>query len=158
LLLSFWIGRSSVAPRVIEAPTLPPEVAVTAPAIAPACPEPEPAPALECPPIEVMQVPVPVPVREAAPKPPRERSVQPGASNGLKNPFAKPNSTLHIGTNRGAEPAEIWIDGKRRGKTPLPNVKVPAGTHTIEFRFPDGKIIQRRIDIEDGGTEFIKMG
>ena len=67
-------------------------------------------------------------------------------------------ATLHIGTNKGVEPAEICIDGVRRGKTPLANIKVTPGRHTIRFKWPSGKEATRRVDVPDGGTEIVKMG
>ena len=44
-----------------------------------------------------------------------------------------PKGTLHL----NASPwAEVWIDGKRIGETPLGNVEVPIGAHEIVFRHP----------------------
>jgi hypothetical protein len=79
-------------------------------------------------------------------------------SHTSSTPVVGKTATLHIGTNRGVEPAEIYIDGVRRGKTPLPNLKVTPGRHTIKFRWPGGKEVTRRVEIADGGTEFVKMG
>jgi hypothetical protein len=39
--------------------------------------------------------------------------------------------------NLNASPwAEIWIDGRRSGETPLANLSVPAGEHEVVFRHP----------------------
>jgi hypothetical protein len=81
-----------------------------------------------------------------------------GGSSTASPPSVGRTATLHIGTNKGVEPAEIYIDGVRRGKTPLPNVKVTPGRHTIRFKWPSGREVTRRVDIGDGGTEFVKMG
>jgi hypothetical protein len=160
LLLSFWIGRSSVEPRVIETPA-PPPVIVAEPAVAVACPEPEPAP--PCPePAFVPDEPAETPVPEVGPKRivPRKRNTPPtpSTSQDLKNPFASADeeARLHIGTNRGAPPAEIFIDGKRRGKTPLANVAVEPGRRVVEFRFDNGKIVRQRVNVEAGDTRVIK--
>lgn len=67
-------------------------------------------------------------------------------------------ATLHIGTNKGVEPAEIYIDGVRRGKTPLANIKVAPGRHAVKFRWTDGREVLRRVDVADGGTEFVRAG
>jgi hypothetical protein len=157
LLLSFWIGRSSVEPIVVDTPppSLPPAAPAAEPAITLACPEPEPAP--ECPAVETVEVPVPMPVPEVAPRPPRKRAAPPAARD-LKDPFASKSVTLHLGTNKGAGPAEVFIDGKRRGMTPLPNIKVLPGRHTVRFKFPTGREITRRIDVSDGETHFVKVG
>jgi hypothetical protein len=33
--------------------------------------------------------------------------------------------------------AEVWIDGERKGETPMGNLPVPIGPHEIVFRHPD---------------------
>lgn len=33
--------------------------------------------------------------------------------------------------------ANVWIDGRRIGETPLANVRVPIGDHEVIFRHPD---------------------
>lgn len=45
-----------------------------------------------------------------------------------------PNGTLSV----NALPwAEVWIDGKRIGETPIGNVSVPIGPHEVVFRHPE---------------------
>jgi serine/threonine-protein kinase len=45
-----------------------------------------------------------------------------------------PNGVLHI----NALPwAEVWIDGRALGETPIANVAVPPGTHELVFRHPE---------------------
>ncbi len=158
LLLSFWFGRQSVEPRVVEVAV--PTIVEGPPAVAAACPEPEPPPpAVEC------QTPVAVPVGEivtpvadnVTPKPPRKRTEPPPHSSDLKNPFAPKTATLHIGTHRGVEPAEVYIDGQHHGKTPLANVKVRPGRHTVQWRFADGRIVERSVDVGDGRTESLRV-
>ena len=165
LLLSFWIGRSSVEPRVIETPA-PPPVIVSEPAVACGCPQPEPAP--PCPEPEVAPN-EPTPTPEPAPSPgqdrrrptPRHRAdaLLPPRSNDLENPFSAEDddATLHIGTHAGATPAEIFIDGKPRGLTPLPNVRVEPGRHRVRFRFADGRIVEKRVEVEGGERRVIKV-
>jgi hypothetical protein len=150
LLLSFWLGRRSAEQPVVESPA--PEVQ---PAVAAACPEPP--PPAECPAIEIVPMPIPVPMLEPAPKP-RKRTATPPTSSGLKNPFAEKASRLHIGTGRGAPPAKVFIDGKPVGSTPLPNREVTAGKHTVRFEFPDGKVVERRVDVEDGKAAVVRAG
>ena len=39
--------------------------------------------------------------------------------------------------NLNASPwAEVWIDGKRVGDTPIGNLEVPIGSHEVVFRHP----------------------
>jgi hypothetical protein len=33
--------------------------------------------------------------------------------------------------------AEVWIDGRRMGETPLANLEIPIGEHEVVFRNPD---------------------
>ena len=162
LLLSFWFGRQSVEPRVVEVPIVQP-AAPEQLAVAGGCPEPP--PAVDCPTAEPILMPIPVPVPETEPEPQRaprasrERPTPPSAaSRDLKNPFAAKTATLHIGTNKGVGPAKVFVDGVYRGKTPLANVKVTPGRHLVEWRFGDGKVIEWRVDVEDGGSEVLKAG
>jgi len=47
--------------------------------------------------------------------------------------IARPNGQLNV----NAVPwADVWIDGKRIGETPLANVAIPIGEHEIVFRHP----------------------
>jgi hypothetical protein len=161
LLLSFWIGRSSVEPLVIETPA-PPPVIIGEPAVACACPERE--PALPCPEPELEPAePAPTPAPAVAPKRavPRKRSAPttPSTSQDLKNPFDSDGkeATLHIGTRSDAPgSATVFIDRRPRGMTPLTNVKVEPGHHIVEFRFANGKVVRERIKVEEGERRVIK--
>jgi serine/threonine-protein kinase len=33
--------------------------------------------------------------------------------------------------------AEVWVDGRQVGETPLANVSVPIGSHEVLFRHPE---------------------
>jgi hypothetical protein len=33
--------------------------------------------------------------------------------------------------------AEVWVDGERAGETPLGNLRLPIGRHSILFRHPE---------------------
>jgi hypothetical protein len=45
----------------------------------------------------------------------------------------EPHATLSL----NAQPwAEVWIDGKRAGETPLARIEVPLGTRDIVFKHP----------------------
>jgi hypothetical protein len=61
------------------------------------------------------------------------RTVQVAAGRVATVAVELPSGTLHL----NALPwAEVWIDGKRIGETPLGNVTVPAGPHEVIFRHP----------------------
>jgi len=48
--------------------------------------------------------------------------------------LALPDSTIHL----NAQPwAEVWIDGKSVGETPIGNLPLAIGTHQIVFRHPE---------------------
>lgn len=58
-------------------------------------------------------------------------TVSPGKTASI--PIDLPQGTLHI----NATPwAEVWIDGKHAGETPLGNLSVPIGPHEVVFRNP----------------------
>jgi hypothetical protein len=33
--------------------------------------------------------------------------------------------------------AEVWVDGEKKGETPIGNFSVPIGTHEVVFRHPE---------------------
>jgi hypothetical protein len=83
----------------------------------------------------------------------------PVTNQDLKDPFAaNKTSTLRIGTNPGAPPAEIYVDGRYVGKTPRPSVRVTPGRHTVQFKWPVGKTIRKKIVVEDGRSLIVKAG
>ena len=43
--------------------------------------------------------------------------------------------------------ATIEIDGKEAGDTPLAGLSLPAGTHLFRARMPDGRAVERRVEI-----------
>ncbi len=61
----------------------------------------------------------------------RTVTVPPGRTASI--PIDLPNGVLSV----NASPwAEVWIDGKRAGETPLGNLTIPIGPHEILFRHP----------------------
>jgi hypothetical protein len=68
--------------------------------------------------------------------------VTPGKITRLTVQF--PNGILNI----NALPwAEVLLDGRRIGETPIGNLAVPAGSHEVAFRHPDFGEVKRRIDV-----------
>jgi serine/threonine-protein kinase len=58
----------------------------------------------------------------------------------------------HALLNVNARPwANVWLDGRAVGETPLANLRVPVGEHELIFRHPD--LGERRVVavVEPGG-------
>ena len=47
---------------------------------------------------------------------------------------AMPTGVLAVNTT---PPAEVWVDGDKRGETPIGNLTLRAGAHDILFRHPE---------------------
>jgi hypothetical protein len=55
-----------------------------------------------------------------------------------------PNGTLNL----NALPwAEVLVDGRRIGETPIGNLAIPAGSHEVVFRHPEFGEVKRTIDV-----------
>jgi serine/threonine-protein kinase len=48
--------------------------------------------------------------------------------------------------------AEVFVDGKTRGTTPLRKLELPPGSHTIRLVHPSFKPLQRRVTVRAGET------
>jgi hypothetical protein len=48
--------------------------------------------------------------------------------------------------------SEVYVDGRRRGNTPIPSLQLPAGEHRIELRTADGRTHRETITIEPNAT------
>ncbi|MEM1415721.1 MAG: protein kinase [Myxococcota bacterium] len=48
--------------------------------------------------------------------------------------------------------AEVFVNGRRRGRTPVPRLPVPAGRHTVELLTSDGRTHTQTVEVEPGGT------
>jgi hypothetical protein len=111
-------------------------------------PEPEPAP-------DVAAAPPPAPVREpelpAAPTPP-PAAVEPeprSAPPVLALPASPPRPGARLSVN--AEPwAEIRLDGRSLGQTPLGEVPLAPGRHRVSATMPDGSVIERAVEARSG--------
>lgn len=93
----------------------------------------------------------------AAPRPrPRPSSSRSSRPSTPKPSGGAKTAELKIGTEPGLPPAAVFIDGaKASSRTPL-KVKVSPGTHTIEWRWPDGKRHQRKVTVDDGQSKLVK--
>jgi hypothetical protein len=118
-------------PATQPEPTLPPNEAV---AVAPpAPPEPAPPPALPTPPPE------PQPPEPVAPKP-----VQRGKEGFIEFQI-KPS-------------ANVFLEGKFLGPTPLGRVKIPAGTYKVRVVNQElGKDVEGEVQVKAGKTAYVQV-
>lgn len=64
-----------------------------------------------------------------------------------------PEGTVHL----NALPwAEVWVDGRRIGETPIANLMLPIGEHAVVFRHPE--LGEQRTDIVVGLTTPVRLG
>jgi len=53
--------------------------------------------------------------------------------------------------------AEVSVDGRSVGTTPLGSVTLPAGTHLVRLTHPEFRPLQRRIAIQPGETTSLRV-
>lgn len=179
IVLAFMAGRqSSTLPPVPVSPVVPNvEIQVTAPApiAQPPVPPAPPAPPALPEKIIINETSAPVdpiarPRRvrggrvssdlknpfgsQSSPQTPKPKSEQ---SKSLKNPFDKGQATLRLGTNAGSPPADVSVDGKPVGRTPIVSLKVSPGEHTVVFQWPS-KRRSFTIDVEADESRIVRAG
>ncbi|HWB78329.1 MAG TPA: protein kinase [Nannocystaceae bacterium] len=88
--------------------------------------------------------------RPSKPKPPKQPTPP--------KPTAAKTSTLRIGTNAGVAPAQVFVDGKLVGTTPIGGLKVSPGKHKVKWKWPDGREVTTSVDVADGEMKTIKNG
>lgn len=121
------------APRPGSAEPSDPEPAETS--------EPEPPPGSKAPEVEIPFI-RPQPKPEAKPQP---------------KPDPRKTATLRIGTAPGRGWADVSIDGKHVGRTPIMNVKVrPNRSHTVKWVWPQGESFTTTVTLKDGQTMVLK--
>jgi hypothetical protein len=77
------------------------------------------------------------------------RSVQIGAGQTVSLQLEIPLGTLNV----NATPwADVWIDGRSVGETPIGNLSLPIGSHEIVFRHPDLGEQRRTVAVGVTGT------
>lgn len=60
-----------------------------------------------------------------------------------------PAKAVWVTVNINAEPwANVWIDGRELGDTPLADVPLAMGEHRFRAVFEDGKVVERTIDVD----------
>ena len=84
--------------------------------------------------------------------------VKPNPTNKPK-PQPKPKAKtaeLKIGSGPGLPPATVWVDGQKQAKPTPVTVMVTAGSHTVKWKYPDGKSTSKKITAADGSSQVIK--
>jgi PEGA domain len=85
-----------------------------------------------------------------------------GASEDLADPFHKGDATrpatLRIGTNPGLSAAQVFVDGKSVGITPIADYKVKAGKHQLRWQWKDGVSYRRSLTVQAGEVMIVKGG
>jgi hypothetical protein len=106
----------------------------------------------------VTPTPTPTPATPTSPPSrPTSKPKQPKQPTPPKPPVAK-TSTLRIGTNAGIAPAQVFVDGKLVGTTPVGGYKCSPGKHKVKWKWPDGREVNTVVDVADGETKTIKNG
>ncbi|MDC0719495.1 serine/threonine-protein kinase [Nannocystis bainbridge] len=82
----------------------------------------------------------------ATPKPPVDKPKPPADK---PKPKAK-TAELKIGSAPGRPPATVWVDNQKQAKPTPVVVMVAPGSHTIKWKYPDGKTETRKITATDG--------
>jgi hypothetical protein len=83
---------------------------------------------------------------EAEPAPRESSAAAPAPAAGAQ---AAAPSRVWVTVNINADPwANIWIDGRELGDTPLADVPLAMGEHRFRAVFKDGRVVERTIDID----------
>ena len=62
----------------------------------------------------------------------RSATVSPGKVSTIRLEWPKGSMALN------AQPwADVWVDGEKKGETPIGNLSVPIGAHEVVFRHPE---------------------
>ncbi|WP_181198104.1 serine/threonine-protein kinase [Enhygromyxa salina] len=72
-----------------------------------------------------------------------------------KRPSKPKNSELKIGVAPGNPPATVYVDGKKKGRAPV-FVKVSAGSHTVKWKWDDGKTDTQKVSVADKESKLLK--
>jgi hypothetical protein len=89
-----------------------------------------------------------IPEAKAPAKPPAKAATRADAK-----PAASAPTPLLVNFN-AAPWAEIEVDGREFGPTPVGNVRLTAGSHRVVARFPDGRVLERKIQVDERRTRF----
>jgi len=69
---------------------------------------------------------------------------------------AKPKTAeLKIGVAPGNPPATVYVDGRKQGRAPV-FVKVSPGSHTVKWKWDDGKTDTQKVSVGDKESKLLK--
>ncbi|MCA9683921.1 MAG: PEGA domain-containing protein, partial [Myxococcales bacterium] len=84
-------------------------------------------------------------------KPAKKKS---GGGGGGGSKKAK-TAELKIGVAPGNPPADVYVDGRKMGRSPQ-FVKVTAGSHTVKWKWDDGKSDTQKVSVGDKEVKLLK--
>jgi serine/threonine protein kinase len=100
--------------------------------------------------------PTPTPGEVTTPTPtPAETTPKPKDPKPKPAPKAK-TAELKIGSGPGLPPATVWVDGQKQAKPTPVTVMVTAGSHTVKWKYPDGKTTTKKVTAADKSSQVIK--
>ena len=85
---------------------------------------------------------------DKTPKTPKTPKAQP-------KPKAK-TAEIKIGSGPGLPPATVWVDGQKQAKPTPVTVMVAPGTHTVKWKYPDGKSTTKKVTAADKSSQVVK--
>jgi len=71
-------------------------------------------------------------------------------------PAKAKNSELKIGVAPGSPPADVFVNGKKQAKKAPVFVMVSAGTHTVKWKWDDGKTDTQKVTIGENESKLLK--
>lgn len=158
LLLAFAAGQDS-APQA-PTPSVPKvEVQVTAPITTPSTPPPPtPSRAPELPDKIIIQETTPAPVVKTPPPAPKApTSPKSARTTRKKQPPAEERAILRLGTAPGVGLAQVYVDGKHVGSSPIARFDVDPGKHTVRYEWPD-RSEEHEVDVKAGTATMVRGG
>jgi hypothetical protein len=94
--------------------------------------------------------PTPTPPPDPTPDPVAEKKPKPKSDNKPKN------AELKIGVAPGMPPADVFVDGKKQSKKTPVFVKVSAGSHTVKWKWDDGKTDTQSVSVAANESKLLK--
>ncbi|MCB9641409.1 MAG: PEGA domain-containing protein, partial [Myxococcales bacterium] len=75
----------------------------------------------------------------------------------LKLNFTLQPVTGQVSINSTPAGADVEIDGRSWGKTPLNDLKLPVGSHVVQIKYPGYQAVQRQVNISPQQSENISV-
>jgi serine/threonine-protein kinase len=97
--------------------------------------------------------PAPAPAPTPAPTPTAKKKKKPAKK---KAPAKPKTATLKIGVMPGTPPATVYVDGRKVGSGPVVVTKVSGGSHTVKWKWSDGKTTSQKVSVGDTETKVVR--